>query len=471
MSTHSTPDNKAAGHLRIGVLGHYGNDNLGDEAIVQAVIENLRGRIPDAEVVCFSVNPANTAWRHGVPAFALSRRAQTIADKWTRAKSRVPSESGSPPAAASTAGLKAWIKGIPGLRASVRALRFLASLPGVLIAEGRFIMLSRARLREMDLLLIAGSNQFLDNFGGVWGFPYAMLKWAWLGRVCGCKVAFVSIGAGPLTSPVSMLFVRLAMLAAHDVSFRDEASRELATCSWAGQDAKVSPDLAFSLPLDPPAEDAEAGRPRIGVNPMPVHDRRYWHEANDQAYSAYVERLTSFCAHLESAGYPWYFYATQPKDANVMADVATRLRAQGWSAQDLDEKMFIPQTVDELVSRIAQTEILVATRFHGVVLSLMAGRPALGVCYHRKTADVLDKIGLAGFHMHIDSLDAQALAAMLDKMEGQRIMLQKTVREQAQRYRIALDEQYDRLLALLPDARCRGGIQAVAASVADLSAR
>src|SRR5690606_26526826 len=118
---------------------------------------------------------------------------------------------------------------------------------------------SLQRLQGVDLLLIAGSNQFLDNFGGVWGFPYAMLKWAWLGRLVGARVAFVSIGAGPLTSPVSRFFVRLAMRAADDVSFRDQASQDLAVCGWAGQASRVLPDLAFSLTAPPMVEDAATG--------------------------------------------------------------------------------------------------------------------------------------------------------------------------------------------------------------------
>jgi polysaccharide pyruvyl transferase WcaK-like protein len=441
--------------LRVGVLGHYGNDNLGDEAIVQAVIENVRTRAPCAEVVCFSVNPVNTTWRHGVPAYPITRHAAATAprDAEVSGGATASAQSSTP----QTSRLRTWLKAIPGARSVAHTIYTLISLPGSLRDEWRFLRQSRERLRGMDLLLIAGSNQFLDNFGGSWGFPYAMLKWTYLGRMAGAKVAFVSIGAGPLSSWLSRLMVRLAMRVADDISFRDDASRRLVVCSWAGQNARVAPDLAFSLQIDPAGGDLPASgrRPSIGINPMPVHDRRYWHEANDSAYEAYVAQLASFCGRLESEGYPWYFFSTQPKDTNVMRDVAARMRQQG--CEDcLENRMFNPATVGQLMQRIGQTEIVVATRFHGVVLTLVAGRPALGVCYHRKTADVLEAIGLGEFHVNIDQLDSNALVRMLGLLEGRRTEFEQKVRDTALQYRQELNAQYERLLDLVPDARQRG---------------
>src|SRR5262245_8473157 len=59
--------------LVVGVFGHYGNRNLGDEAIVSATIQQLRRRLDDVEIVCFSLRPNDTAFRHGVEAFSVRR--------------------------------------------------------------------------------------------------------------------------------------------------------------------------------------------------------------------------------------------------------------------------------------------------------------------------------------------------------------------------------------------------------------
>lgn len=51
--------------LRIGISGSYGGMNLGDEAILDGILNQLRGSMP-ADIVVFSRNPADTTLRHDV---------------------------------------------------------------------------------------------------------------------------------------------------------------------------------------------------------------------------------------------------------------------------------------------------------------------------------------------------------------------------------------------------------------------
>ena len=52
--------------MRIALVGHYGAGNIGDEATIEALIEALRDRLPDATIVGVSANPADTRRRHGI---------------------------------------------------------------------------------------------------------------------------------------------------------------------------------------------------------------------------------------------------------------------------------------------------------------------------------------------------------------------------------------------------------------------
>ncbi|HEY8462088.1 MAG TPA: polysaccharide pyruvyl transferase family protein [Blastocatellia bacterium] len=61
--------------LRIGISGSYGGMNLGDEAILEGILTQLRATIP-AEVTVFSKNPADTLARHKVER-AVSPRSLT----------------------------------------------------------------------------------------------------------------------------------------------------------------------------------------------------------------------------------------------------------------------------------------------------------------------------------------------------------------------------------------------------------
>lgn len=66
--------------FRVGISGSYGGMNLGDEAILQAIIGELRGSLP-VDITVFSLNPADTMARHNVeravPVRDLSRAEVT----------------------------------------------------------------------------------------------------------------------------------------------------------------------------------------------------------------------------------------------------------------------------------------------------------------------------------------------------------------------------------------------------------
>jgi polysaccharide pyruvyl transferase CsaB len=52
--------------MRVGVSGYYGFQNAGDEAILEAIVQEIRAR--GHQAVVFSNNPAETAQRYGVEA-------------------------------------------------------------------------------------------------------------------------------------------------------------------------------------------------------------------------------------------------------------------------------------------------------------------------------------------------------------------------------------------------------------------
>ena len=52
--------------MKIGITGSYGGLNLGDEAILKSIVEQLRRDIPDAEITVFSRNAEDTKRRHKV---------------------------------------------------------------------------------------------------------------------------------------------------------------------------------------------------------------------------------------------------------------------------------------------------------------------------------------------------------------------------------------------------------------------
>lgn len=54
--------------LRVLVSGFYGYNNLGDEAILESIVQQVRGFAPDAEIVALSGSPLQTSRRLGIEA-------------------------------------------------------------------------------------------------------------------------------------------------------------------------------------------------------------------------------------------------------------------------------------------------------------------------------------------------------------------------------------------------------------------
>jgi hypothetical protein len=66
---------------RIGLLHQVGGGNLGDDATLESVADGIRQRWSQAEIVVFSVNPADTEARHGIKSRPIRRNCWSIGYK------------------------------------------------------------------------------------------------------------------------------------------------------------------------------------------------------------------------------------------------------------------------------------------------------------------------------------------------------------------------------------------------------
>lgn len=431
----------------IGVFGHYGHHNMGDEAITEAVIQNLRRRCPSVHLSGFSMYPEDTARRYAISAYAI-RRPRTQKSGNPGQHQTVPDQ-GAPNASRSLhSEVREYLKRFATLRVFVRSLRFVLGLPLELWREAVFLRESYRIARSVDAFIIAGSNQFLDNFGGVWGFPYTVLKWTVLARCAGARVLFLSVGAGPIRSVWSRMMVRAALLLADYVSFRDAGSRQLIEWVGFGRNWHVYPDLALSLEMRRQPTREGSFLPIVGINPMPVYDPRSWCEPDDVRYERYVDQLRRFVSRLVQARFPVFFFATQPSDNPVIDDVLARIDKEALSLMGNPVRR-TSETVEEMMAVFGSADIIVATRYHGTVLALHAGRPVLGICYYRKTREVLQDFGQETYAVDIDELSYEDLWRRFELLASKRLEEADTIRRRSELATARLAEQYDRVLKLI----------------------
>jgi polysaccharide pyruvyl transferase WcaK-like protein len=418
----------------VAVLGHYAQLNLGDESITAATVSAVRRWRPTARIVGISLDPADTRARHGIESFPLRWQVTaTPTDPPVRSVESQPSERGR---------LAGLLRNVPLVVPLVRLLRRLAAAGRELLYEAASLPGSWRALEGIDLVIVAGSNQLLDQFGGAWGFPYTLLRWSVLARLRGARVVLLSVGAGPLSGRLACQFVRWTLRLAEFSSVRDPGSASLVQAIGWQRPLPVMPDLAFSFEPCLPSTvvvRSQADGMTIGVNLMPVHDPRWWPDAEPLSHARYRGAMARFVAHLLERGHRVELFGTQPADEWIAGDL---MRDLGAEAGNPRLSMTTTRTLDQLVQLYARCDIITATRFHGIIIALRLARPVLGVCYYRKSREVMRDFGLERFAFDLDSVTGDQLIAGFADLADKRTEVQRAQQSTAAERYGQLERQY-----------------------------
>lgn len=429
---------------RIGILGHVGNGNLGDEAIIDALLRGIREADPAATFTAFTIRPADTETRHGIPAFPLRRGVDP-------ARTAAPRVSAPPPASSAptaASGLRAALRRVPGLgyvlSRGAAATRWL----GEMGREAAFWAVRYRHMRRVDLLIVAGSNQLSDYYGGPWGFPYTLLAWSTAARLAGARVAYLSVGAGPIREPSSASMIRMALALSTYRSYRDVGSREAIEAIGVPGPHVIAPDLAHGLRIFPPprAADKAGLGPLIAINPIPYFDPRSWAERDPARYQRYIETMAAFTTALLERGHRVRFVPTQLRaDPLVITDILRAIGERAGSPDGLESLRTEVTGFEDLVKNLSAADFVVATRFHGALISQMLGKPTIGIVYRRSTRDLLVDVGQGAYAIDIADMTAEGLLERLAALEkdheaGNRIQ------RRLEAYRTDLKAQYSTIL-------------------------
>jgi polysaccharide pyruvyl transferase WcaK-like protein len=330
----------------------------------------------------------------------------------------------------------------------LKGTRAVGQFLSALGPETVFLCRSFAALRRIDRLLIAGGGQLGDYFGGPWGYPFDLFRWCLIARLAGARVAFVSVGAEPIRSGTSKRLLRWALALADYRSFRDESSRELIERIGASGPHTVCPDLVHALRLPPPrgsrARDATL---TVGINPIPFFDARYWTEHDDAVYQDYVSTLAAFTSWLIERGHRVVFFPTQVHaDPPVIRDIELAMKrtaSLGW-----EERVDAPPVAsfDGLATALSLVDVVVASRFHGIIFSFLLDRPVLGLSYYRKTEDLMADMGQSDYVLAIRGLELDTLIGRFVQLEANLAPAGAAIRRRRAEHIRDLDAQYVSIL-------------------------
>lgn len=456
---------------RIGIWGHYHGGNLGDELVVAALIANVRARVPDAEIVGFCQNPIDTRQRHGIPAFPISRWAETVdkpAQRWTpEGQTKRDLQTGR--CSRARAFLKrrpwlmrplcctrtAWRVALSGLRKACNALVFL-------LKEVPFLRRCHRRLRGTDMLIVAGSGPLYDGWSGAWAHPYALFKWASLAQLTGTRFVCLSTGAGPLSAHLSQFFVRRAISGSWYRSYRDPSSAKLIEGLHVIGPHPVYPDMGFALDAErfsrrQPLPGTAEGRTVVGLNLMAHCDPRYTPRGDPERYACYARTMAEFAARLlENNLAVVLLYSQIQADPRVGADVREILQREYRLG---DDPRLIEQPISSfacLVNLVSWCDYVIAARYHCIVLPCVLGIPVIGLAYHQKTFDLMKSMGQSEYCLDIDSVRPSELTDLFQTLQRNRRVIGVELHKRVVECRTRLAEQFDCVLGAAgkPDTLC-----------------
>jgi polysaccharide pyruvyl transferase WcaK-like protein len=413
---------------KIALLHHTGCGNLGDDAIIDVVVNNIRQRCVDAEITVFSMNPDDTLRRHGIPSLPI----RTYQWEATLEPEQIE------PKVLDHHKLRNWLRNRrnPVIR-----------LPRALAAELTFLVESYRTLHSFDCLIVSGGGQLTER-GGPWSFPYALFVWGCMAKKARLKFLLLSVGAGPLTHRLSKFFILRALRMASYVSFRDQESQDLAAELGFTGESYTFPDNVYSLEVTSPNAGTKHGdRPIVGVAPMqfPFSDLLKCPPNTQEIQNQLVDKMAAFTSLLASQSYSIQLFGSDTKaDPPVIEDLRRTLSGR----YHLSIPEYVPVTsVDDLLSRMAAMDYVVTCRFHGVVFAHLLNKPVLAIAHHPKVTHLMNALGLSKYCVDMRTFDPAHLMDTFKSLVEESDAVKKRLAASLADYHTRLATQWDGLFA------------------------
>jgi polysaccharide pyruvyl transferase WcaK-like protein len=364
---------------RIGIFGNFGIGNFGNDATLESMLLLLKQTQPDVEITCVCTVPEKVGLDHGIPALPFRWLGPSLLRK-----------------------LGNWCYAI-------------------------------SVVRRFDVLIIPGTGILNDFCTPPLGLPYILFRWCLAARLCGVRIALVSVGAGPLHHPVARWFIKRAALAARYRSYRNNFSKEfLESLGVNTSNDPVYPDIAFSLPSppSPPQESAEAKSLIVCVGAMDYHGWCGHLRTDNSIYEGYIGKLTDFVLWLLEHDHVVRIImgGDGEGDQKAVDDLRNSVLARKSS---LSARTLIAEAAHsqhDVMRQMADADIVISSRFHNLVFALMLGKLTISIGYAEYHAELMADMGMGAFCQHSENIKMESLITQFTELVSNRSHYEAIVR-------------------------------------------
>jgi polysaccharide pyruvyl transferase WcaK-like protein len=414
---------------KISFFGHFGTTNFGNEATLLAIVSRLRLVFPACELCCICSYPENVVATLGIEAVPHTIRSVRI---WNREV----------------------------LLVKRMRMAFLG-----LCEEPREYVRAWKTLKGTDIFVIPGTGLITDAFAlAGWG-PYGVFKWSVMARLRGCKVMFVSVGAGPIRSAPGRFLVKSALTLADYRSYRDVPSKEvLESVGLRTGDDRIYPDLVFGLsPRMTPTAANRQGRTVVGLGLMEYAGTYSVANPRPETYEQYLESLAAFVGWLLENDYDVTLLLGDA-DTWAVDDLSAVLRKRLGSRTAERVTNRPTNSVPELLTQLSATDLVVATRFHNILMGFLLNKPVIAISFHHKCSSLMDVMGLPEYCHDINQMNADTLIEQFQALVENADDVKQKILQRVEAFKLDLDEQYEFLFGAPVDQQHALDVAATAAT-------
>ncbi|WP_417566823.1 polysaccharide pyruvyl transferase family protein [Marinobacter sp.] len=276
---------------------------------------------------------------------------------------------------------------------------------------------SVAEYVNADLVVSTGGTYLTENYG-LW----TNIKDYQLTLAAGSPLVFFTQTLGPFTRPKYRDAFTDIFEKASAICLRDERSRQhLLELGIQAQKIALAKDAAFVIGSEP--QGPPAGTLRIAVSVRTMHFFSDGDRSLSEQYKASVAAMVNRAVRDYGAevvflstcqGIPEYW----TDDTKLADEIASVLPGDVAKNVTIDRRFRQPA---EIVSAYQSFHLVIATRMHAAILSLVAGTPVLGIAYEFKLEELFHQLGMDEARLSTKEMNTgnseATLSYMLDNLE------------------------------------------------------
>jgi polysaccharide pyruvyl transferase CsaB len=328
--------------VRFIILGYYGHQNTGDEAMLEVIVSRLRYFYPNCIIWIYSADPDGTEKRlreYGV---------------------QVPE------------GLRNM-----GKVTLHRELKLLSAIT------------------KSDILLFGGGT-FLQDYGVLWKSLAVRFARALVAKLTRTKLVLIGAGAANINTPLGKFFSALTVRLSDIAIFRDQESISLLSSFGVPKSKmKLSADLTFLLDDLVMSEERQPiksdERIKIGVSILPFYEDI---QIDSARYETFVAELAgNLDMILDEFNTEMYFLAMKDgrkANDNKFAQFVSSKMSHCQEVTVIDYK----EDFRETFALIKMMDICIGMRLHSLIFAFLAGVPSIGISYNTKVESFMRAIDM-----------------------------------------------------------------------------